>query len=470
MAAAYAMARIAKSRLATSMRAKSRRNRIVRNENSIILYCWVLRTAILILSIILMKIIISREIQDYQNEMKNSRHYPKHYCHPGSLSPLGSWSECTLPCHRGVHQRSRTVLPAYAGGESCPASKISFVEPCEPSTEDMDKCEVLKEKTEHRNISDTTANNTESEEEAKQAAKKAKHASELAAKQGKKNLEKVAKKQNNAADTAEEEAAKEANASLAAAKADAEGSSGSSGGGSGSSSESSDSSADDADLPFCEPFTEWGEWSACSVTCGSGGQNSRTRKIDYASLNLGKPESDEPKSSSVASELGSLFRRQLLLREKSFESRNLKSTPAPKFGPVKNHKHCRPLTSLIHANTDSSGDHADGSDENIFTATAHSIFLAPTSESSMHALQEVASCESDAECGCQDCEWGEWGVFGACTCMGLQERHRSIAKYNNECGKPCSGPKAEAKSCTPQCDVEVRGIMGKVLVRLCLLY
>ncbi|CAD7963513.1 unnamed protein product [Amoebophrya sp. A25] len=67
--------------------------------------------------------------------------------------------------------------------------------------------------------------------------------------------------------------------------------------------------------------------------------------------------------------------------------------------------------------------------------------------------KEVADCGNVAcdSCYPQDCEWESWSSFGACTCEGLMERHRSIAASNNECGKPCEGPKVETRACSPDC-------------------
>jgi len=71
------------------------------------------------------------------------------------------------------------------------------------------------------------------------------------------------------------------------------------------------------------------------------------------------------------------------------------------------------------------------------------------SESSM----QVEPCALE-ECGCEDCQWGEWSDWGACTCTGLVERHRNMMSHFHLCGKPCEGPKVETQSCTPACSAE----------------
>jgi len=63
---------------------------------------------------------------------------------------------------------------------------------------------------------------------------------------------------------------------------------------------------------------------------------------------------------------------------------------------------------------------------------------------------EAAPCNTEG-CGCQDCVWGPWDEWGSCTCTGLMERHRSIQTQFSTCGKPCTGAKAETKSCNPEC-------------------
>ncbi|CAD7963511.1 unnamed protein product [Amoebophrya sp. A25] len=64
---------------------------------------------------------------------------------------------------------------------------------------------------------------------------------------------------------------------------------------------------------------------------------------------------------------------------------------------------------------------------------------------------EVASCNTES-CSATACVWGNWSAWGACTCTGLQERHRVIQKHATEGGPPCEGPKIETKTCHPECE------------------
>ncbi|CAJ1459864.1 unnamed protein product [Effrenium voratum] len=54
---------------------------------------------------------------------------------------------------------------------------------------------------------------------------------------------------------------------------------------------------------------------------------------------------------------------------------------------------------------------------------------------------------------CEDCMWGAWSTWGACSkCGGQKYRHRSIAQMANHCGKPCEMKASkETTSCTSEC-------------------
>jgi len=55
-------------------------------------------------------------------------------------------------------------------------------------------------------------------------------------------------------------------------------------------------------------------------------------------------------------------------------------------------------------------------------------------------------------CEEQDCLFGSWSQWSAPTCNGLCSRNRSIARPNNECGRPCSGHFSETMACqAPNC-------------------
>lgn len=72
------------------------------------------------------------------------------------------------------------------------------------------------------------------------------------------------------------------------------------------------------------------------------------------------------------------------------------------------------------------------------------------------AMAEVASCTRDAcySRPSQDCEWGSWHEWGACTkCSGQRFRHRSISKFALNGGKPCeAGDLLETMDCPRHCN------------------
>ncbi|CAD7936457.1 unnamed protein product [Amoebophrya sp. A120] len=72
---------------------------------------------------------------------------------------------------------------------------------------------------------------------------------------------------------------------------------------------------------------------------------------------------------------------------------------------------------------------------------------APDEKSSM----EISACNVQP-CVAVDCQWGDWSDWGACTCTGLMERHRSIGVHQQGAGKLCEGPKVETQRCeNPEC-------------------
>ncbi len=67
-----------------------------------------------------------------------------------------------------------------------------------------------------------------------------------------------------------------------------------------------------------------------------------------------------------------------------------------------------------------------------------------------HASVEIEECNMQ-KCDTVDGEWGDWSAWGACTCTGLQERHRVVKVHAREGGKQLEGPKVETRKCTPDC-------------------
>eukprot|EP00930_Biecheleria_cincta_P073322 TRINITY_DN6062_c0_g2_i1.p1 TRINITY_DN6062_c0_g2~~TRINITY_DN6062_c0_g2_i1.p1 ORF type:complete len:1830 (-),score=240.41 TRINITY_DN6062_c0_g2_i1:94-5583(-) len=59
------------------------------------------------------------------------------------------------------------------------------------------------------------------------------------------------------------------------------------------------------------------------------------------------------------------------------------------------------------------------------------------------ACPNLMPCDSCVPVNCLFDEWGEW--FDAGGCSGIVFRQRGVRVSNNECGKPCDGPKIESK-------------------------
>eukprot|EP00929_Paragymnodinium_shiwhaense_P046780 TRINITY_DN237_c0_g2_i2.p1 TRINITY_DN237_c0_g2~~TRINITY_DN237_c0_g2_i2.p1 ORF type:complete len:1617 (-),score=410.89 TRINITY_DN237_c0_g2_i2:304-5154(-) len=61
------------------------------------------------------------------------------------------------------------------------------------------------------------------------------------------------------------------------------------------------------------------------------------------------------------------------------------------------------------------------------------------------ACPTLPKCDACTPVNCEFESWGTWHSEGGCS--GLCSRHRGIKVTNNECGKPCSGPKLMTKAC-----------------------
>ncbi|CAK0879241.1 unnamed protein product, partial [Prorocentrum cordatum] len=69
--------------------------------------------------------------------------------------------------------------------------------------------------------------------------------------------------------------------------------------------------------------------------------------------------------------------------------------------------------------------------------------------------EDSAVCSQDtcgSEQGPADCEFDPWSRWSDPTCTNLCQRHRGIARPNDEGGKPCSGSIVEAKPCKYDCN------------------
>jgi len=82
--------------------------------------------------------------------------------------------------------------------------------------------------------------------------------------------------------------------------------------------------------------------------------------------------------------------------------------------------------------------------------------LDPDSARCLGTQLNISVCPSTRSCGapCEPvhCEFGDWSSWSEPACTGLCERHRVVARANNECGNTCDGPLLESKRCHSDCN------------------
>lgn len=169
-------------------------------------------------------------------------------------------------------------------------------------------------------------------------------------------------------------------------------------------------------------LSEWQAWSACSHTCGHG-IRTRDRAIAQAPMHNGKPCDD-------------------VLREVE--------GCAPESCPV--HEVVHEKVDCIWSDWDDWGacSASCGGGQKQRQRQVKQMGNKYGHGCTAQASTEVAACNTEG-CECHDCTWGPWSNWGACTCTGIQEKHRSIETHYNSCGIPCEGPKVTTRSCRPDC-------------------
>jgi len=167
-------------------------------------------------------------------------------------------------------------------------------------------------------------------------------------------------------------------------------------------------------------FDDWSYWGKCSKTCG-GGMQKQTREVYTPAKNQGLPCQGETERVRPCAEEHCV--------EPPHEVVNCK------FGEWGYWNEC--------SQTCGGGQMQRSRKIEVYP----NKYGAPCARES---TLEVTECGS-APCECKDCVWGEWSYWGACTCEGLQERHRSVASHRDSCGMPCIGAKVETQMCDPDC-------------------
>jgi len=171
-------------------------------------------------------------------------------------------------------------------------------------------------------------------------------------------------------------------------------------------------------------ITEWNVWSQCSVTCGRGGFHKRYRTV-----------TEQPAAGGEACE----------------DALEIVEPCATHTCPLQDDD-SEPPKDCLWSHWDDWGacSASCGGGEKV---RQRQIIIMPNSSGEPcedAPSMEVRSC-NETLCGCNDCTFAEWSEWGACTCTGLEERHRAIQDTFSSCGKPCEGSKCETRSCMPDC-------------------
>ncbi|CAD7922585.1 unnamed protein product [Amoebophrya sp. A120] len=167
-------------------------------------------------------------------------------------------------------------------------------------------------------------------------------------------------------------------------------------------------------------FDSWSYWSKCSKTCGTGVQH-QTRDISTPAKHLGKPCQGE----------------------------TLRVRPCnedPCIEPPHERQNCAYEEWGYWSECTVSCGGGQKQRKRGISQYPNKYGTPCARESTL----EIAECNTK-ECYCQNCVWGDWSEFGACTCEGLQERHRKVAIQRDPCGDPCVGAKVETQTCKPDC-------------------
>lgn len=178
-----------------------------------------------------------------------------------------------------------------------------------------------------------------------------------------------------------------------------------------------------ADPVDCE-FEEWGAWQSCSSSCGTG-QRLRNRGYLVHERHGGKPCTGITKMVAECEGLPECKMPQVKVSE-----------------PV----------DCIWSEWDDWGacSASCNGGEQVRQRQVQRMPNAAGQSCESQPSMEVTKCNMHA-CGCTDCRWGPWGEWGACTCTGLRERHRSMLVQDHSCGLTCEGPKVESTRCHPEC-------------------
>ncbi|CAD7965880.1 unnamed protein product [Amoebophrya sp. A25] len=181
-----------------------------------------------------------------------------------------------------------------------------------------------------------------------------------------------------------------------------------------------------SDSDFSQPqdceLSDWGDWSACEPACGPASSRRRTRKIASPSMNGGKECAEHLVLSEIA--------------------------PCEDWKPCDSAGSCK------------LGEWEDWGDCSVSCGVGHMTrkrvvdkFPKLCGEACPRdTLEETKPCKGSGSCECVDAKLSGWSSWTSCSCLGLQERHRSIREHANHCGKPLDKGYSlvETKQCVPK--------------------
>lgn len=227
----------------------------------------------------------------------------------------------------------------------------------------------------------------------------------------------------------------------------------------------------------CE-LSEWTQWTKCSVSCGTGGQQTRVREVTDEASHNGKGctavlkelrgcSGEKCGGAIIDCEWGAWtdYGSCSVSCGGGHKTRSRTITQAPRHDG----KLCeaRSKSEVVGCNTFpcSGAECTDGqwgewqfwgpcaascgrsfrARHRVMAVTASSCghpAEGPSSEYEKCALQEC----NDFAVDCSMSEWSEWGVC-SCTCNGVKERVRTIATYSRNGGRACNDPLKEVVGC-----------------------
>lgn len=190
---------------------------------------------------------------------------------------------------------------------------------------------------------------------------------------------------------------------------------------------------------------EWGDWSGCSVSCGSAGTQERQRAIErYADFGGKVCEGALTEIKNCGSELP--------------ESCFTPAAEADAAGMIDVHGKKMPATEATKINCEweekwsewspcSKTCGSGATKTRTRKIKVHPNYMGDPCEE--RASKEVASCDLElADCECGPCEYGEWSAWSACHFPSLTRVRKRDPKVAHYCLKGCTGVREQLEACT----------------------